>query len=124
MTEFTAVKTVGKEIREADGAKRDIKNGDKVVHVASGLVGIVEGIENLAGVVCLTVRTPKRVLSKLNRLEFRLASGMSAYSADSAIAARLAPAPTWTGPEVVVVDAKVDCSGGISHESILDEIER
>ena len=122
MTEFTAIKRVSKEIREVDAANREIKNGDRVQHVASGLVGTVEGVENIGGIICLTVRTPKRVLNKLNRLEFRLVSAVL-YGAPPP-ASGPAPVPTWAGPEAVAVDAKVDCSEGISRESILDQIER
>lgn len=128
------------KVHRAIGAKplaaRDFNVGDNLIHTTSGVRGVLEGVEVCDGRVLLTIRTPSgQFLHKLGRQEFKLASEASAPEfvaghaappaaapAESSIAAAAAAehkAPPAPEPEL---DLKMDCSEGISTESILDEL--
>jgi hypothetical protein len=127
------------KVHKAIGAKpasaNDFNVGDSLIHTTSGVRGVLEGVEICDGRVLLTIRTPSgQFLHKLGRQEFKLASEASASEFAPAHAEAPAAAPVETHgaasstetkqpaaaePEL---DLKMDCSEGISTESILDEL--
>jgi hypothetical protein len=126
------------KVKQTIGAKPasagDFAVGDSLVHTTSGVRGVLEGVEICDGRVLLTIRTPSgQFLHKLARQEFKLSEGpaefvaphhastgaTSAAPAESSAAAAEKKEPAAAEPEV---DLKMDCSEGISTESILDEL--
>jgi len=124
---------VNKAIGEKQVFIRELVVGDRVIHTTSGVRGVLEGVEICGGRVLLTIRTPAgQVLRKLARQEFRLCGDASATefvaahvaptvapSVASNVAAASEKVPAVAEPEL---DLKMDCSEGISTESILDEL--
>jgi hypothetical protein len=126
------------KVNRAIGAKpvsaNDFAVGDSLVHTTSGVRGVLEGVEICDGRVLLTIRTPSgQFLHKLARQEFKLSEGpvefvaphqasagaTSAAPVESSAATSEKKEPAAAEPEV---DLKMDCSEGISTESILDEL--
>jgi hypothetical protein len=127
------------KVHKAIGAKplaaRDFNVGDNLIHTTSGVRGVLEGVEICDGRVLLTIRTPSgQFLHKLGRQEFKLASEASAPElapahatppASGPVEAHGATSPAETKQPVAAepeLDLKMDCSEGISTESILDEL--
>ena len=127
------------KVKKTIGAKpasaNDFAVGDSLVHTTSGVRGVLEGVEICDGRVLLTIRTPSgQFLHKLARQEFKLSEGPAEFVAlhhastgaasaappeSSAAATSEKKEPAAAEPEV---DLKMDCSEGISTESILDEL--
>jgi hypothetical protein len=125
------------KVNRAIGAKpvsaNDFAVGDSLVHTTSGVRGVLEGVEICDGRVLLTIRTPSgQFLHKLARQEFKLSEGPAAdFVAPHGASTGAAPVessvaaasekkePATAEPEI---DLKIDCSEGISTESILDEL--
>ena len=126
---------VKKTIGARPASANDFAVGDSLVHTTSGVRGVLEGVEICDGRVLLTIRTPSgQFLHKLARQEFKLSEGPAEFvaphgastgatgaaPADSSVAAASEKKePAVVEPEV---DLKMDCSEGISTESILDEL--
>lgn len=104
---------IAKEVVKSTGNARDLKIGDRVLHTVSRIHGTVEEVAVVGSETVVSIRTLSgRRLSKLNRKEFVLSTGIHSG----------APEPSKT-EENFPVEVSF-ASEKISDESILDQLER
>jgi hypothetical protein len=72
---MSTAKQLAKEVRKAKGNALDLQIGNRVIHTLTGILGRVEEVCTYGDQTLVSVRTDKgRLLSKLARQEFQLAS--------------------------------------------------